>query len=83
LAYQIHFSSTSIRAAADDPMLRKIIELLADQPRPPAAKRVGEAEPSELWRLRIDGSRILYRIDERRRTVTIVGITHRRDPYSL
>jgi mRNA-degrading endonuclease RelE of RelBE toxin-antitoxin system len=43
---------------------------------------VGEAGRFELWRIRVRDARLLYRIDERSKTVTIVGITHRRDPYS-
>jgi mRNA-degrading endonuclease RelE of RelBE toxin-antitoxin system len=83
LAYEIHFGSPKIRAAADDPMLRKTVESLAVQPRPPMAMRVGEEGPCEMWRLRIDDARVLYEIDERLRTVTIIGINHRREPYSI
>jgi mRNA-degrading endonuclease RelE of RelBE toxin-antitoxin system len=82
LAYQVNHSSPG-SVAELDPVVRQYVDLLAIQPRPVGAKMVGEAGRFELWRLRIGDVRILYRIDERAKTVTIVGITDRRDPYSF
>jgi mRNA-degrading endonuclease RelE of RelBE toxin-antitoxin system len=83
VVYRIRFGSPEIRAAADDPMLRKTVESLAVEPRPPMAMRAGKEGRCELWRLRIDDARVLYQIDARLRTVTIVAIKHRREPYSV
>jgi mRNA-degrading endonuclease RelE of RelBE toxin-antitoxin system len=83
LAYGLRFGAPKIRAAAHDPMIWKTVDSLALQPRPPTAMRVGEQGNPELWRLRIDDARISYEIDDRHRTVTIVGINYRKEPYSI
>jgi mRNA-degrading endonuclease RelE of RelBE toxin-antitoxin system len=80
--YQVKFSSVGIRGQAVEPAIREYVDLLGADPRPWGAQRVGEAGRFELWRLRGDDTRILYRIDDQAKTVTIVGITRRRDPYS-
>jgi len=51
---------------------------LAEDPRPPASKKL--VNRSEL-RLRIGDYRILYLVDDVRRTVTILVIAHRREVY--
>ncbi|MFK3672328.1 type II toxin-antitoxin system RelE/ParE family toxin [Leifsonia aquatica] len=54
------------------------IELLADQPRPPAAKKLtGRPE----WRVRTGDYRVLYRIEDERLTVVVVHAGHRREVY--
>jgi mRNA-degrading endonuclease RelE of RelBE toxin-antitoxin system len=81
LAYRVEFSSPQLGAALD-PTIREYVALLATLPRPLGAKRVGEIGRYELWRIRVRDARVLYRIDEQSKAVTIVGITRRRDPYS-
>lgn len=54
------------------------IELLADEPRPPAAKKL-VARPE--WRVRTGDHRILYRIDDGVLLVVVVDVGHRRDIY--
>lgn len=51
---------------------------LAENPRPPTARKL--VNRSEM-RLRIGDYRVLYSIDDVRRTVTIVVIAHRREVY--
>jgi mRNA-degrading endonuclease RelE of RelBE toxin-antitoxin system len=83
LTYYVDFSSPATRAAAAlDAMVTEYVGLLAVHPRPLGAKRVGEAGRFELWRLRVGSTRILYRIDESAKKVTVMGITRRRDPYT-
>jgi mRNA-degrading endonuclease RelE of RelBE toxin-antitoxin system len=82
LGYRIQFSSPGLRGNLDA-SLREYVELLATLPRPLGAKMVGEAGRFELWRIRVRDARVLYRIDEQSKTVTIIGISHRRDPYSF
>jgi mRNA interferase RelE/StbE len=54
------------------------IHLLAKDPRPPGVERLSGAE---WYRLRQGDYRVLFEIDDGKRTVTIVRIGHRRDVY--
>ncbi len=54
------------------------IEVLAEEPRPPAAKKLtGRPE----WRVRTGDLRVLYRIEDAVLTVVVVRAGHRRDIY--
>ena len=55
-----------------------MIELLADDARPPAAKKL-TARPE--WRVRSGDYRVLYRIEDAVLTVIIVDAGHRREIY--
>ncbi|MDQ0727790.1 type II toxin-antitoxin system RelE/ParE family toxin [Microbacterium sp. W4I20] len=58
--------------------VQAVIELLAEEPRPPAAKKLtGRPE----WRVRTGDYRILYRIEDDVLTVVVVGAGHRREIY--
>jgi len=55
------------------------IELLADEPRPPAATRlVGGAGE---WRVRTGNYRIIYEIHDGRLLVLVLAVGHRKDIY--
>lgn len=54
------------------------IELLAEDPRPPAAKKL-TARPE--WRVRTGDYRVLYRIEDGILTVVVVHAGHRREVY--
>ncbi len=58
--------------------VQAIIELLADDPRPPAAKKL-VARPE--WRVRTGDYRVIYRIEDDVLTVVVVRAGHRRDIY--
>ena len=58
--------------------IEAVIELLADDPRPPAAKKL-TARPE--WRVRTGDYRVLYRIEDRVLIVVVVHAGHRRDVY--
>lgn len=58
--------------------VQAVIELLVDDPRPPAAKRL-TARPE--WRVRTGDYRVLYRIDDDVLTVVVVSAGHRREVY--
>ncbi|GAB3140377.1 type II toxin-antitoxin system RelE/ParE family toxin [Marisediminicola antarctica] len=58
--------------------VQAMIELLEDDPRPPAAKKL-TARPE--WRVRSGDYRLLYRIEDAVLTVTIVDAGHRREIY--
>ncbi len=55
------------------------VELLADQPRPPGAKKLvgGDGE----WRVRTGDYRIVYEIHDQVLVVLVIAIGHRRDIY--
>ena len=56
----------------------RILALRSD-PRPPGAGKLsGELEG---WRIRVGDYRILYQIDDKTQTVTIVRVKHRREVY--
>ena len=54
------------------------IQSLADDPRPPGAKKLSG---QERYRLRQGNYRILYEIEDDRLIVCVVRIGHRRDVY--
>lgn len=66
-----------------DPQVRRriqaAIELLADEPRPPAATRLvgGDGE----WRVRTGDYRIVYEIHDDELIVLVLRVGHRRDIY--
>jgi len=54
------------------------IALLAQDPRPPACRRlVG----SEYWRVRIGDHRVIYQINDDVLVVVVVTVGHRREVY--
>jgi mRNA interferase RelE/StbE len=58
--------------------IQAVIDLLADDPRPPAAtKLVGRPE----WRVRSGDYRVLYRADDGVLIVVVVDLGHRREIY--
>lgn len=63
-------------------MVRRIfpkIENLATQPRPVGCRKlVGE---ENLWRIRVGDYRVIYTIDEMRRTIDIISVRHRSRAY--
>ena len=60
--------------------LDKAILSLAAIPRPPGTKRL-KGMLHEGWRIRVGNYRILYKIDDGAREVSIFDIGHRRDVY--
>jgi mRNA interferase RelE/StbE len=55
------------------------IDLLATEPRPPAARQlVGGAGE---WRVRTGDFRIVYEIHDQRLVVLVIKVGHRRDVY--
>ncbi|MDQ4503645.1 type II toxin-antitoxin system RelE/ParE family toxin [Sinomonas sp. ASV322] len=58
--------------------IQAAVELLAEDPRPPAAKKLtGRPE----WRIRTGDCRILYRIQDDFLLVVVVDAGHRREIY--
>lgn len=58
--------------------VRRVIDGLADDPRPPGAKRLSAREE---WRIRVGDYRVLYLIEDERMIVVVVKVRHRSDVY--
>lgn len=83
MTYQIQMLPVAVRAIRKLPpeakrRVQAAIELLAENPRPPAAKKL-TARPE--WRVRTGDYRVLYRIEDDVLTVVVVHAGHRRDIY--
>jgi mRNA interferase RelE/StbE len=55
------------------------IKVLALEPRPRGSIKLKGMEMS--YRLRVRAYRIIYRIDDKQKIVTVVGVKHRREAY--
>ena len=86
MTYEVSLTPIAARALRKlDPQVRRrvqaAIELLSEEPRPPAAKPlVGGAGE---WRVRTGDYRIVYEIHERRLLVLVLRLGHRRDVYEV
>lgn len=81
--YRIELRPAAARALRklDPPVARRVqaaIALLAEDPRPPAARRL-RGRPA--WRVRVGDYRIIYTVDEDVLLVVVVALGHRRDVY--
>jgi mRNA interferase RelE/StbE len=54
------------------------ISALRDQPRPAGCKKLAKRKG---WRIRFGNYRILYKIDDTNRIITIDSVGHRKDVY--
>ena len=59
-------------------LIEQHIDVLADNPRPPDAKKL---KGDVGYSLRVGVYRILYDVDDQRHEVTIYRVKHRRDVY--
>jgi mRNA interferase RelE/StbE len=84
MTYEVALAPAAARQLRKfDPQVRRrvqaAIELLATEPRPPAATRlVGGAGE---WRVRTGDYRIVYEIEEERLLVLVLSAGHRREIY--
>jgi mRNA interferase RelE/StbE len=84
VTYRISLSPWAARQLRKfDPQVRRriqgVLELLAVEPRPPAAARlVGGAGE---WRVRTGDYRIVYEIEDRAPLVLVLRVGHRREIY--
>jgi mRNA interferase RelE/StbE len=84
LSYRVDFAPAAVRAIRKlDPQARRrvqaTIELLADVPRPPAAKKL--VDSGGAWRVRTGDYRVIYDIYDDRLVVLILQVGHRREIY--
>jgi mRNA interferase RelE/StbE len=84
MTYSVTLSPAAARQLRKfDPQTRRrlqaVIELLADEPRPPAATRIvgGAGE----WRVRTGDYRVIYEIHDGELLVLVLRMAHRREVY--
>ncbi|MBA2640886.1 MAG: type II toxin-antitoxin system RelE/ParE family toxin [Nocardioidaceae bacterium] len=84
MTYRVTFAPAAARQlrTLDPPARRRIqatIELLANDPRPPAATRLvgGSGE----WRVRTGDYRVVYEIEDDLLLVLVLALGHRREVY--
>ena len=84
MSYAVTLSPAAARQLRKfDPQTRRrlqaVIELLADEPRPPAATRLvgGRGE----WRVRTGDYRVIYEIHDGELLVLVLRMAHRREIY--
>ncbi len=84
VTYRITFAPSAARQLRKlDPQVRRrvqaAVELLANEPRPPAAIRLvgGSGE----WRVRTGDYRIVYEIQDAQLLVLVLRVGHRREVY--
>jgi len=61
--------------------ISKVISLLADEPRPPAAKMLSGDDAPQLWRVRTGDYRVIYSIEDDVLLVLVINVRHRREAY--
>ena len=52
---------------------------LAENPRPPGARKISRSEKD--WRIRVGDYRILYEVDRGAKAVRVMRVRHRREVY--
>jgi mRNA interferase RelE/StbE len=81
--YSVRILRQAIQDITDLPknyarLVSQHIDRLADNPRPPDAKKL---RGTTDYSLRVEVYRILYDIDDATRTITVYRVKHRRDAY--
>lgn len=61
--------------------ISKVISLLADEPRPPAAKMLSSDDMPRLWRVRTGDYRVIYSVEDDVLLVLVINVRHRREAY--
>ena len=85
MAYSLETTSAAekdLAALPRDVLLRVDAALLAlaDQPRPHGVVKL-KGTKDDRWRVRVGDYRVLYAIDDRRKTVEVARVLHRREAY--
>ena len=83
MTYEIQVLPAAVRSIRTLPAdgkrrVQAMVDLLADEPRPPSARKL-TARPE--WRIRSGDYRVLYRIEDAVLTVVVVDAGHRREVY--
>jgi mRNA interferase RelE/StbE len=83
MSYSLHILRRAQKELAQLPedayvKVRDSIWALAEGPRPNGCQKLTAREG---WRVRVGNYRVIYDIDDKRKTVTVVHVGHRRDVY--
>ncbi|WP_062465266.1 type II toxin-antitoxin system RelE family toxin [Demequina soli] len=83
MTYRVTLRPSAAKALAriqarDQARIRGAIELLAQDPRPPASRRLVD---SAFFRVRIGDYRVIYSIDDGVLVVVVLAVGHRREVY--
>lgn len=86
MTYSVEFSLSAAKALTkiDKPFQLRIvgvIELLAVEPRAPAAKMLRGGDHGR-WRVRVGDNRIVYTVEDDRLLVLVLPVAHRREVYA-
>jgi mRNA interferase RelE/StbE len=84
VAWRVEIKRSALRELAALPLASRrrvdaAIRLLAENPRPPGARKL--AGTPNLFRVRTGDYRIVYRVDDDVLLVLIVRVAHRREAY--
>lgn len=84
MSYAVQIAPAAVRQLRKLPpdarrRIQAAIELLADTPRPPGAKKL--AGSSGDWRVRTGDYRIVYEIQDAQLIVLVLAMGHRREIY--
>lgn len=84
MTYRIDVAPAALRQLRKlDPQARRkvqaAIELLAEEPRPPAAKML--VNSGGAWRVRVGDHRVVYNVEDGRLVVLVLAVAHRREVY--
>lgn len=84
MSYAVQLAPSALRQLRKLPpdarrRIQAAIELLAETPRPPAAKKLSGS--SGDWRVRTGEYRIIYEIRDAQLIVLVLAMGHRRDIY--
>ncbi|HMY26871.1 MAG TPA: type II toxin-antitoxin system RelE/ParE family toxin [Solirubrobacterales bacterium] len=81
--YRIELRPAALRSLRKlDPQIRRRVQgaiaLLADDPRPPAARKL---KGRDAFRVRVGDYRVIYTIEDEVLLIVVVTLGHRRDVY--
>ena len=84
MSHAVHVAPAAVRQLRKLPpearrRIQAAIELLAETPRPPGAKKLAGSRND--WRVRTGDYRIIYEIRDAQLIVLVVAVGHRRDIY--
>lgn len=86
MTYRVEFRPAAERELrkldrATKDRIAKVIALLAEDPRPPAAKMLVSDDAPRLWRVRTGDYRVIYSIEDDVLLVLVINVRHRREAY--
>ena len=86
MAYRIEIRPSALKELADLPKrdrrrVARKIDALAENPRPVGAKKLAKVGRGDLYRVRAGDYRVIYRLQDKIVTVTVIKIGHRGDVY--